>query len=61
MESPRWVVGLIIFIYLLASLLPAAISSLNDANTTGWTTTQIAIWSVVSIVILAAIIIKVSE
>lgn len=57
----KWVVGLIIFIYLLASLLPTAISSLNSANTSGWEPTQIAIWSVISIVILATIIIKVSE
>ena len=57
----KWVVGLIIFIYLIAALLPAAISSLNTANTTGWTTTQIAIYGVLSIIILATVIIKVSE
>ena len=57
----KWIVTLVIGIYLLASLLPSAISSLNAANTTGWTAEQIAIWSVVSIVILAIIIIKITE
>jgi len=57
----RSIVVLIIAIYLLSALIPAAISSLNDANTTSWTTTQVAIWGVISIVILATIIMKISE
>ena len=57
----RAIVVLIIAIYLLAALIPAAISGLNNASTTGWTSTQIAIWGVVSIVILATIIMKISE
>lgn len=57
----KWIVTLVIGIYLLATLLPSAIASLNEANTTGWTSSQIAIWSVVSIVILAVVIIKITE
>jgi len=61
MLEARSIVILIIAIYLLAALIPAAISALNNASTVGWTTTQIAIWSVLSIVILASIIIKITE
>lgn len=61
MLEARSIVVLIIAIYLLAALIPSAISALNNASTTGWTSTQIAIWSVVSIVILAVIIMKISE
>lgn len=61
MLEARSIVVLIIAIYLLSALIPSAISSLNDANTTAWTATQIAIWGVISIVILATIIMKISE
>lgn len=57
----RYVVGLVIGIYLLAALIPSAISALNDTNTSGWTSTQLAIWGVLSIIILAVIIMKISE
>lgn len=57
----RYVVVLVIGIYLLATLLPDAITSINAANTSGWTTSQIAIWGVVSIVILAVVIMKLTE
>lgn len=57
----RAIVVLVIGIYLASALLPSAISALNEANTSGWTTTQIAIWSVVSVVILAVVIMKLAE
>ena len=57
----KYIVGLVIGIYLFSALLPSAISALNEANTSGWTATQIAIYGVISIVILAVIIMKISE
>jgi len=57
----RYVVGLVIGIYLLAALIPSAISALNNTNTTGWTATQLAIWGVLSVIILAVVIMKISE
>lgn len=57
----RYVVGLVIGIYLLAALIPSAITALNDTNTTGWTATQLAIWGVLSVIILAVVIMKISE
>ena len=57
----KYIVGLVIGIYLFSALLPSAISALNEANTSGWTATQVAIYGVISIVILAVIIMKISE
>lgn len=57
----KFVVGLVIGIYLLAALIPSAITALNGTNTTGWTATQLAIWGVLSVIILAVVIMKISE
>lgn len=61
MIDARAIVVLVIGVYLASALLPSAINALNDANTSGWTGTQIAIWSVVSVVILAVVIMKIAE
>lgn len=61
MLEAKYIVALVIGVYLFSALLPSAISALNDANQTGWTTTQIAIYSVIGIVILAVVIIKITE
>lgn len=61
MMDARAIVVLVIGVYLASALLPSAISALNDANTSGWTSTQTAIWAVVSIVILAVVIMKIAE
>lgn len=61
MLEAKYIVGLVIGVYLFSALLPSAISALNEANQTGWTATQIAIYSVIAIVILAVIIIKLTE
>lgn len=61
MMDARAIVVLVIGVYLASALLPSAISALNDANTSGWTATQTAIWGVVSVVILAVVIMKIAE
>ena len=61
MLEAKYIVGLVVGIFLFSALLPSAITALNDANTTGWTSTQIAIYSVIAVVVLAAIIIKITE
>ena len=61
MLEPKYLIFLIIGIYMLAALLPSAISTLNAANTTGWTTTQVAIYGVFSVIILAVVIAKLAE
>jgi len=57
----KYVVGLVIGVYLLAALIPSAISAINGTNTSGWTASQLAIWGVLSIIILAVIIMKIAE
>jgi hypothetical protein len=61
MLEAKYIITLVIGIYLFSALLPSAIISLNAANTTGWTATQVAIYAVIGIVILAVVIIKITE
>lgn len=61
MMDARAIVVLVIGVYLASALLPSAITALNEANTTGWTGTQAAIWGVVSVIILAVVIMKIAE
>lgn len=61
MLEAKYIVGLVVGIFLFSALLPGAITALNGANTTGWTATQLAIYSVIAVVVLAAIIIKITE
>jgi hypothetical protein len=61
MLSTGAIISLVIGLVVLAALLPTAITSLNGANTTGWTTTQTAIWAVLGIIVLAVVVMKISE
>jgi len=61
MLEAKYIITLVIGIYLFSALLPSAISALNSANTTGWTATQIAIYAVIGVVVLAVVIIKITE
>ena len=51
--TPAMIVGLIIAIYLLATLLPGSVSALNNANQSGWTPTQTTLYAVLAIVVIA--------
>lgn len=53
MLSVGGLIGGIIFLYLFAQLVPGAVTQLNDANTTGWTAQQIAVYSILGLVVLA--------
>lgn len=57
----KTIVFMVIGVYLISALLPSAISAINGANTTGWTTEQIAIWGIVGILIIAIVIVKLVE
>lgn len=46
------IVGICLGAYVFAATIPGAITAINDANTTGWTTAQAALWPVVGIIIL---------
>jgi len=48
------ILGICLGCYMFAATIPGAITAINDANTTGWTAAQVAIWPIVGIVILFA-------
>lgn len=41
---------------LVAALVPIAIASFNDADTTGWSTSQIALWAFIGVAFLIGIV-----
>lgn len=47
--------GLIILIVVAAALVPTAITSLNDTNTTGWGDGEVALWGILGLITVAAI------
>jgi hypothetical protein len=47
-----WAIGL----YILAAILPGAISSFMGANTTGWTDTVKTIWNLIPLVLVAYVL-----
>lgn len=61
MLEAKYIITLVIGIYLFSALLPSAITALNGANTTGWTSVQTAIYAVIGVVVLAVVIIKITE
>lgn len=61
MMDARQIVFLVIGVYIMSALIPAAVSAINNASTSGWTTTQIAIWGIVGILVIATVIIKITE
>jgi hypothetical protein len=61
MLSTGAIISLVIGVVILAALLPTAIDSINNANTTGWDATQQAIWAILGLIILAVVVMKVTE
>ena len=56
--------ALIIFaigIIVLAAVLPSALAAVHAANTTGWSTAEVGIWSVLGIVVIGVAIYKLIE
>lgn len=47
--------GLVILIVVAAALVPTAITSLNDTNTTGWSDGEVAIWGILGLVTIAGL------
>lgn len=50
------VVGIFLTVVLAAALIPSALTTFNAANTTGWSTEQIALWGVIGVIIIVAVI-----
>ena len=48
------ILGICLGCYMFAATIPGAITTLNEANTTGWTAAQAALWPVVGIIVFFA-------
>ena len=58
MVSPvQKIIGVFLTIIMAAALVPSALTSFNAANTSGWTTEQTALWGVIGILVIVAIIV----
>jgi predicted membrane channel-forming protein YqfA (hemolysin III family) len=45
-----------ITVIIVAAVIPAALTSVNNANKTGWTTTQTALWGLIGIMVIIAVV-----
>lgn len=52
-------IGLVIFLFVLAAIGPDAISEVENANTTGWDASAIALWGILGTVIVAGFVVAV--
>jgi len=52
------IVTLVIAIFILAALLPSAMTSIFAANTTAWSATTILMWGILPVIIIAVIVLK---
>jgi hypothetical protein len=50
------VVGLFLTVVLAAALIPSALTTFNAANTSGWSSEQIALWGVIGVIIIVGVI-----
>ena len=57
--SGNEIVTIVIAIFILAAMLPAAISALFGANTSGWSPTTILMWGLLPVIIIAVMVLKV--
>lgn len=54
-------IDLLIFLMFLGALLPTIITQILAVNTTDWDASTLAIWSVVTIVIMAGIVLGIKN
>ena len=55
MASLREAISLVVVIVVIAYMAPVALQAINGANTSGWTTSQIAMFSLLGILFIVAI------
>lgn len=55
------IIVLVVAVYILAVTVPGAITALSTASTSGWNTNTIALWGILPVVIVAAIILYVFQ
>ena len=50
------IIGLVIGIYVMASILPSAITQITNSSTAGWGTAEIALWGLLPLIFIVVII-----
>jgi hypothetical protein len=50
------IIGIVIGVYIMAATVPDALTTMNAANTTGWTTAQAALWPIIGLLVIVAIV-----
>jgi hypothetical protein len=50
------VVSIALTVFIVAAIIPAALIALNDANTTGFTSGQLALYGIIGLVALIAVV-----
>lgn len=55
--NPNSIIGLAIAVIVASAVLPSAISTIFNANTTGWSTGAVALWDALPIIVIAAIVV----
>lgn len=51
-----FVIGVVVLIMIVAAAIPEAISSINGADTSGWSTGETALWGIIGLVVIAAVV-----
>jgi len=50
------VIMLVLGVYVVAALIPGAITTLTGANTTGWDTSTVALWGIIPLIVIIGIV-----
>ena len=50
------IIMLVLGVYVTAALIPGAITTLTDANTTGWDSSTVALWGIIPLIVIIGIV-----
>jgi len=54
--SVDYIMGILFLALIASALVPTIFSSIKDANQTGWTASEIAMWAIIPIIIIIGIV-----
>jgi hypothetical protein len=52
-----YIVGALIILVLAAALVPVGLTSIHNANTTGWTSSETAIFGIFGVIVLVGVLV----
>lgn len=50
------IIGIALGVYVLAALIPSALTTFFGANTTGWDTATVALWGIIPLAIVILVV-----